>query len=394
MYNHKKLVATGALLGSSLLAAASVHAGATFKIDDTKWLSVGAGMRTSFSAVEDLAGTPTDPDWSTDFDLNNIRLYVNGKLHKYIGIEFNTECQNCSDGGDLRVLDAIAKFDFTKYFNLWVGRLLVPSDRAELDGPFYHNTFEFNKTPFYPSDHGNDDAGRFGRDDGFNIWGALTPDKRLTYVVGVFDGLDGGANVEDNLLYAGRVSYNFLNVEQNPGYYTSSTYYGSAGDVLTVAAAVQYQQDGSGSAVSPGDFLGASADVLFEKVFANNGVLTLEGEYKYFDADLSATALADPTCFCLFDGDAYTGTILYLFPQKVYVGRVQPYFRYTSNEADNSSDRDEYEFGINYVIDGHNARISLMYQYGDIETKGRFNWVPGATGDEVSAIKLGLQIQL
>ena len=396
----------GSLFGAALLLgviiAGNAHAGATFKIDDTKWLSIGVGLRTSFSAVEDTAGNSSDK-WSTDFDLNNIRLYTNGQIHKYIKFEFNTDCSDCSDGGDLIVLDAIGKFEFNDIFNVWVGRQLVPADRAELDGPFYHNTFELNKTPFYPSDFGNFDAGKFGRDDGINLWGALTPDKRLTYVAGIFDGLDGKANTDDNLLYAGRISYNFLNVEENPGYYTSSTYYGKAGDILTLAVAAQYQEDGAGLKVTtaapgerPADFFGTSVDVLYETVLGNAGVVTVEGEYKYFNlTHLTAVTQADAsgTCFCLFEGDAYTGTALYLFPEKVWIGQFQPYVRYTKNEPDNSKDREETEVGVNYVIDGHNARISLMYQYGDIATKGR-DYSTGTGGEHVHAIKMGIQLQI
>ena len=63
--------------------------------------------------------------------------------------------------------------------------------------------------------------------DGINLWGTLLPNGRFTYLVGVFDGLDDSlANQDDNLLYAGRISFNFWNIEENPGYYTSSTYYG------------------------------------------------------------------------------------------------------------------------------------------------------------------------
>ncbi|MDA2909939.1 OprO/OprP family phosphate-selective porin [Nitrospiraceae bacterium AH_259_D15_M11_P09] len=386
--------AVSVLFFAIVLIAPDVYAGGKIDIDETKWISIGVGLRTSFQAVDDTA--PNEVDWSKDFRLDNLRLYVNGQIHKNIKFEFNTDCSDCSGGGDMFILDAIGKFEFTDYFNVWAGRLLVPADRAELDGPFYHNTFEFNKTPFYPADFGSFTAGKFGRDDGVNIWGALTGDKRLTYVVGVFDGLNAtatSANAADNLLSAGRVSYNFLNVEQNPGYYTSSTYYGAAGDVLTLAFAIQHQAGGAGTKSNPADFTGYSADALFEKVLPNNGVFTLEGEYKVFDSDLSAAALADTTCFCLFDGDAWTATGLYLFPQKVGIGQFQPYVRYTENKPDNSSVRDEIGIGINYVIDGHNARISLMYQYGDIATKGR-EYLPTTKGNEVSAIKLGLQLQL
>jgi len=394
LQSHQRLA--GAMLVASLCTSPLAHAGATFKIDETKWISIGAGLRTSFAAIEDIAGRDGGK-WSKDFDLNNIRLYVNGQLFEYLKLEFNTECENCSDGGDLRVLDAIGKFEFNQYLNVWFGRMLVAADRAELNGPFYQNVFEFNKTPFYPSDFSGEsnEAGRFGRDDGVQFWGTLIPSGRLTYVAGVFDGLDDSrANQDDNLLYAARLSFNFLNIEENPGYYTSSTYYGKAGDILTLAAAFQYQDDGAGTIVDPADFFGTSVDLLFEKVLPNEGVFTFEGEYKYFNLeDISFATLSDPTCFCMFEGDSYTATALYLFPQKVWIGQFQPYVRYTNVDPQNSSERDEIEAGVNYVIDGHNARVSLFYEHGDIATEG-LDYRPGVREDEVSDVKLGLQIQL
>jgi len=360
--------------------------------------------RASYATVEDAA--PNGRDWNNNFGLENLRLYVNGQLHKYIKLEFNTECTNCSSSGTMIILDAIGKFEFNQYFNIWAGRLLAPSDRAELDGPYFQNTYDFNKTPFYPQDFGNPGAGqgsptagdgaaagRFGRDDGINIWGAFFEDKRLTYVVGVFDGLDGLGNTGDSPLWAGRFSYNFLNVEQNPGYYTSSTYYGKGGNIFTVAFAIQHQAGGAGTAADPANFTGYSVDALYERVFSNNSVLTLEGEYKAFETNLNATALAASGCFCIFDGDAWTATGLYLFPQKVGIGQIQPYVRATENKPDNSPSREEFEVGLNYIIDGHNAKISLFYQYGDIATKGR-SYLPTTTGADVSAIKLALQLQL
>ena len=47
---------------------------------------------------------------------------------------------------------------------------------------------------------------------------------------------------------------------------------------------------------------------------------------------------------------------------------------------------------MNYIIDGQNARISAFYQYGDIATKG-LNYTPSAAGDDVSAVKIGVQLQ-
>lgn len=392
--------------------APPVFAGGKLVIDETKWISVGAGAKASLTALSERAGDGKQLN-GNDFRLENMRLYVNGQIHKYMKIEFNTDCTDClggGSGGSMIILDAIGKLEFNQYFNVWAGRLLVPADRAELSGPYFQNTFDFNRTPFYPSDFGNYVAGRFGRDDGVNIWGAFFEDKRLTYVVGIFDGVDSNAtrpNRSDNLLWAGRVSYNFWNVEQNPGYYTSSTYYGNAGDVLTLAFALQHHTDGAGGSIVTqdeidhyeSDFLGYSTDILMEKVLPNKGVLTLEGEYKVFETGIDEELLRGPTdmetidCFCLFDGHAWTMTGLYLFPEKIGIGQFQPYVRFTENIPDTSTYRNEFEIGTNYIIDGHNARISLFYQYGDIATKGR-SWSGPQDGDEVSAVKLALQWQI
>lgn len=386
----------GSLLALAVLAVSPLAtAGKKLEIDETKWISVGIGTRGSYTSKEDAA--PNGDDRSNDFNLDSARVYLNGQITEIIKFELNTECTFCgSDLEDYDILDAIAKFDFDPAFNIWAGRLLVPADRAEMSGPYYANTFAFNRTPFFPSDYsvkfGSGGAGVYGRDNGMNIWGGLGSEKRFTYVVGAFGGLQDGANQSDDLLFGARLAYNFLNVESNPGYYTSSTYFGTAGDILTLAFAVQSQDDGAGTEADPADFTGYSVDLLSETVFDGVGVLTFEAEYKDFDTDLNDAALADPSCFCLFSGEAGMATLLFLFPQEVGIGKFQPYVGYTKNDPDYSEDRDNYEVGVNYIIDGHNARVSLFYDYGDIATKG-LNYTPSASGDDVNSISVGVQLQ-
>jgi hypothetical protein len=299
------------------------------------------------------------------------------------------------------LLDAIGKLEYSPMFNLWGGRLLVPAERQELNGPYYSTTYDAYRTPFYPSDFSVDfgagGAGVYARDHGVNLWGALAPQGRLQYVVGVFNGLESspgsGPNQDDSLMWAGRVAYNFLEVEKNPGYYTSGTYYGTGGDIFTVAFAFQEQDNGTGSFLNPGDFFGFSFDVLFEKKLANDGVFTFNGEYKNFDSDYNVAAFADPDCFCMFDGDSYSLVALYLFPKAIGIGKFQPYVRWTDISPDSSADRDEIEGGVNYIVDGHNARVSLFYQHGDIITKG-LNYSPAAAGADVDAIRIAFQLQL
>jgi hypothetical protein len=364
------------------------EAGATFKIDDTKWVSIGAGLRTSFNAAERAA--PNGQAWSNDFNLDNIRLYLNGQIHKYIKIEFNTDCQTCSNGGEVRVLDAIGKFEYNPYINLWAGRMLVPAERREMNGPFYSANYNIfaNGTPFEPSDQNlviksdGTSAGSFGRDDGATFWGAAF-DGRLQYAFGVFRGLRGGANANDNPLYAQRVAYNFWDVEKNPGYYTSGTYYGKGGDILTLGVSNQYQKKGAGSELNPANFRGTAVDLLMEKVLSNQGVVTFNGEYKNYGLSKFEEPL---TGFTLFEGNAFDVSAMYLFPKKVFIGKFQPYFRYVNVEASAAPTRDVYETGVNYVIDGHNARVSLSWQHGDL--------ISPVNNNDLNAMTVGFQWQI
>ena len=111
-----------------ILIPSIVSAGAKIVVDDTKWVSIGAGLRTTFTAVED--GADSGDSYSKDFAVQSARIYLNGQLHKYLKLEFNTECQNdCTADKDVEILDAIIKFEFRPEFNIWAGRMLQPTDR-------------------------------------------------------------------------------------------------------------------------------------------------------------------------------------------------------------------------------------------------------------------------
>ncbi len=383
------------MVAAAMAWSSSAYAGATIQFGDNRSLSVGIGMRASFDAQEDGAGS-RGTKWSKDFNLDNARIYLSGQLYKWLKAELNTECVFCGNSSlqEFVVLDAIAKIEPSPYFNIWGGRVLVPADRVEMDGPFYGNVYENFKTPFYPADFsvkfGSGGAGVYDRDHGVNIWGNA---GGLKYVFGVFNGLRGGTNPDHNPLFATRIAYQFLDVEDNPAYYTSSTYYGGA-NVLTLGFALQYQEDGAGSALHKGKFLGLSVDGLYEQPLAGAGTITAEGEFKHFDSGYDKAAFSDADNFGMFDGDAFTGTALYMLPNEVGVGKLQPYARFTQINPEDSSDRNEFEFGINYIMAGHNAKVALFFQHGDLATKSIVNFAPGVSGDKVSALKLGIQLQI
>lgn len=337
----------------------TADAGGTIKIDDTKSVTVGAGLRTSFNMVED--GAPNGTDSSKEFELDSVRLYLSGKVTKNAGMVFNTERQA---DGTVRVLDGIAQFNFDELFNVWAGRFLPPSDRSNLSGPYYLATWDFPFVQNYPAIFA-------GRDDGLALWGQ-TGGGKFKYQLGAFQGRDGGSNQSDNLLYAGRLTINLWDPE--PGYYNDSTYYG-AKEILAIGLVGQMQSDGAGTLATPGDFTGYSIDALMEKKIGG-GVLSVEGAFYDYDTD----GVVDAT---LYDGTGYFVHVAYLIGTPVGPGKFQPHVRFQSLDLDTAANtHDRYDVGVNYVMDGHNARISLIYANDDTGTT------------DTTIVRLGLQLQI
>ena len=356
----KKIMALSLLIGAS-----AVQAGPVLKVDDTKWISIGAGLRTSFSSVEN--GAPNGSDRSKDFAVDSMRLYVNGQVHKDIKFTFNTE-KDSGNGDAARVLDAIARFEFSDTFNIWMGHFLPPSDRSNLDGPYYLNAWSFPMVQKYPAIFA-------GRDDGVAVWGHAMGGK-LKYQGGAFQGRQGGSNTSDSMLFAGRLTLNLWDAET--GYYNSSAYYG-AKDVLALGLVAMTQKDGAGTAVTKGDFTGWNVDALMEKKLSGGGVVSLEGAYYDYDLD----NVVDTS---LVQGDGYFVLAAYLLPQKMGMGQLQPHLRYQSFDSAGAGDADtRAELGVNYIIDGHDARATLTFANDD----------PGAPSvSSFNSINFGLQFQI
>ncbi|SVD76357.1 uncharacterized protein METZ01_LOCUS429211, partial [marine metagenome] len=85
---RKKIYGASAVMILILGLPTLVVAGAKIKIDDTKWFSVGAGLRTSFAVTEN--GAPNGTDSSSGVSLGGMRLYTTAKVHENITVEFNT----------------------------------------------------------------------------------------------------------------------------------------------------------------------------------------------------------------------------------------------------------------------------------------------------------------
>ena len=368
------------LVSLPVLAAA----GAKIKIDDTKYFQIGMGFRGSMSFNENSAPDPGEESFNLNAD--NMRLYTVSQVHKNVQVEFNTERGSAAvdDAESIVILDAVAKLQFDA-FELWLGRQLPPSDRSNLDGPYYLNAaYHFPITGF-----GYLGAGCCGRDNGIAVHGDINGGK-FKWAYGVFEGVTGGSDIDDNVKHTARIDFALGDPE--PGFYTGSTYFG-AKQLATLGIVFQHEQDASGTATDQGDFTGVGADLLIEKTIGSGAVLNLEGSYLDFDLD-DKVGTGN-----LLQGNSYLVLASYLSPNKVSLGgisgQLQPYARFQSfdrdqtNAAGNRGTKDRTEAGINYVIDGFNAKITALW-YVDTEHKS----TDGADEVDKNTVMLAMQFQL
>jgi hypothetical protein len=306
-------------------------------------VSVGAGLQTNFYSCQNACiyspGTIQPGDSSVNgFAVGDIRLYLTGNVTDSIKLTFNTEYTG-SGTDTVVVMDAIGRFEFSDAFNIWAGRFLPPSDRANLYGPFYANNwapYADGVADFYP-----DVA--IGRDNGVAYWGDFGP---LKVSFGLFDGESLGKTtaVKDpsKLVVAGRLMWDFW--EKEKGYFLNGTYYGDK-DIAALGAAFQ-------SLDSKTDY---SIDALIEKNFHDVGVFGLESEYQH-DNGLNIPA-QNHGWYVLGD---------YLFPQVIGWGKFQLLDRYSQKTLDStatslSSETKTNEFDLNYVIKEFNERVGFYY---------------------------------
>jgi len=321
---HKGLAAAS-VLGAGLLAAPSIGLSL-----DMPSVSVGAGMRTSFVNT-DYSGTATD---SADFSLNSARIYLSGKVTDNLSFMFNTEY----NGSSVDVIDAAAQFSFSDQFNIWAGRFLPPSDRANLYGPYYASNWGVYQD-------GIQDGYQFtttGRDDGIAYWGQFGIAK---VSLGAFD-VPITTGTKD-ILYAGRVQFDLWDPEG--GYYLNGTYYGGK-NLLAIGGAVQAQDGNTASSV----------DLLFEKKLGDSGTVTIESEYAKYDKLGGYDAK-----YASSDGAYVLGS--YLFPKPAGIGKFEVLGKFAkANFSKGASsvfkdyDQKTSEFNLNYIIKEFNARVMFF----------------------------------
>ncbi len=317
-------------------------------------VTLGAGLRTSFVHTDVDKGSSTD-----QFFLNDARLYINGPVTDKIKFMFNTDYDSASD--HLAILDAVARFEFSSKFNIWAGRFLEPSDRANLYGPFYANNWAV-----YTDAIQNGHPSVFqGRDNGVAYWGDFGKKVKTKVSVGAFDGKSADGNPD--VIGAARVQFDFWDAED--GYYLNGTYYGDK-NLLALGVASQVQSGNTASTV----------DFLLEKKLAGAGAFTIEAEYANYNGLGGYLPGA-------FKSQGAYGLASYLFPKAVGVGKFQilgKFAKAASHGQKTYITQKTTEVNLNYLIKQFNARVMTFYK------DTRFNRL----NPNFWQIGIGLQIQM
>jgi hypothetical protein len=309
----------------------------TARVQDARLppITVGAGLQTSFVHTD-----PDDADSTDKFVLNSVRLYVSGEATSKVKFTFNTEYDSTSN--HVTVLDAVGRFEMSDKVNVWVGRMLPPSDRANLYGPYYAHHWAVytdgvqDGYPFVAA----------GRDNGALYWGQF---GKVKVSAGAFDGQS--ATGDDTLITAGRVQVDLWDPE--PGYYLNGTFYGDK-NILAVGAAGQTQGGSDKNAYN--------VDFLLERKAGKGGAYSIEAEYARYHALGGYDARYRKN-----DGGYVLGS--YLFPTPVGPGRFEilgkfakARFREGLSSIDADYDQKTTEVNVNYVIKQFNARVMLFFK--------------------------------
>ena len=321
-------------------------------------VTIGAGLRTDFTATEPNGGKNTD-----QFALDDLRLYVNGTVTENIKFMFNTDYNSITN--TMQVLDGVGEFSFGPHVNIWAGRFLPPSDRANLNGPFYaHEWKEYTDgiQDGYPSVFQ-------GRDNGVVWWGDFA--KKIKVSVGGFDG--GTVTGKKQVIGAARVQIDFWDPEE--GYYLNSTYYGDK-NLLAIGLAAQLQDGNTGS----------TGDFLLEKKVLNGGAFTIEAEVSDYNRLGGYNA-----AYSKSQGEY--GLVSFLFPKVVPIGKLNGKFEilgkyakadFTHGVGVPNYDQRTAEVNLNYVIKQFNARIQTFYEDFNYNRLKPDTWAAG----------IGLQLQI
>jgi len=358
-----------ALAAGLALAAPQVLAGPTITFGEEGYLTISYAMQ--LWGRQQSYTSPTDNGKSWDTYLRRNRLLFAGQATDIIGYYVQIEAGNEDKRGEadkeIFYRDAYVTADFTDAVRVIAGRFKNTFSRENLEACMEPLTIDRSETIAYTP---------FGvqggtRDTGAAVWGNLANGK-LQYRVMVADGRQGDEVAKKKPRITGRMHVSLFDPETDYGYL--ATYLGTR-KVLTFGVAYDYQGDvayGNFPARTDlKDYKAWTADAYFEYP-TRAGTLTLTGAYFDYSTGNAINESPDPRLPPTSELKAYYVKGAYLLPQKLGIGRLQPYFRYENADYAVESglfDQTWRGVGMNYYINGQNLRLSVEYANVKFDTQ-------------------------
>ncbi len=196
---------------------------------------------------------------------------------------------------------------------------------------------------FYPS--------KVGRDDSVTLWGNVLADK-LQYRLMAGEGAESStANPDDNLRFAGRVSFNFFDTET--GWFNKGTNLGQK-KILAIGGGFDYQQDLVWSG-NQDDYTAYTADIHMDMPM---GAGAVTADLAYIGVENSVNGITSSDLTAGTDGDIITGQLGFLFNQN-----IQPFVHaeVIMPDARGAEDTNVYGAGLNYYIKGLANKLTAEY---------------------------------
>ncbi len=242
-----------------------------------------------------------------------------------------------------------------------VGRMYVPftrnygttSTKAMLTADLDWGQAGLRSGIFYPS--------TIGRDDAITLWGNVLQNK-LQYRLMVGEGEEDDAkNPDDNMRYAGRLSYNVFDPET--AWFNAETYLGKK-HVLALGAGFDFEQDLIIGDMED-DYSSWTLDLYYDQPFSNGDSLTFA--LSYIDISHSANGISWTDFSAGDDGNLISAKAGYYFGNNVGPGNLQPYAQIQNISSDGGGDDDTiiYGAGLNYYIKGPGNKITLDVTFID-----------------------------
>ncbi|WP_169432936.1 porin [Desulfotignum balticum] len=260
-------------------AAGTARAGYKFKINEAVKGEIGFWTQAWYQYAENASDGNGDGVLDTDvndFMIRRAYFSISGEATPYLGffthIAADRIGQDNLDDSSLGLGSGVAFRDIwitlkpSDMLNVQVGRMYIPftrnygttSTKALLTTDLDWTQGGIRGNIFYPS--------KVGRDDGVTFWGNLMAGKfQYRFMVG--EGVENPTqNPDDNLRFAGRVSFNLFDPET--GWFNQGTYLGKK-QILALGLGADTQELEFGAGTD--DYFAWTADIHYDQPYSNGG---------------------------------------------------------------------------------------------------------------------------